>query len=203
MIGVLLAVGEEGVDERGALRRRSIGGEGLELLGCGQEAPDVEVHAARELRVGDRGRQCRAAATEIGGHDAIDRRLPFGPAGRRQRRAIERQRRFPRGRRGGRGRRHARALIDPAPQKGDLIGAERQIVFRHLRLDLAADTMDHEAVAGVSGTHHRPVFAPLEDVPVGRERQPALAFVLAVALEAAFREHRLDLLLEIDARRRR
>jgi hypothetical protein len=63
--------------------------------------------------------------------------------------------------------------------------------------------MDQEARGGVSGAHHGSVLAALEDVPVGCERQAAFALVLAVTLEAALREDRLDLLLEINARGRR
>jgi hypothetical protein len=63
--------------------------------------------------------------------------------------------------------------------------------------------MEHQAALPVAGTYDRTVSAPLEHVRVGGERQPSLAFVLAVTLEAVVLEKRLDLRSVVDERRRR
>ena len=59
--------------------------------------------------------------------------------------------------------------------------------------------MDQEAARPVARTDDRSVAPPFERVLVGRERQPALAFVLAVALEAVLLDERTNLALIVDA----
>ena len=92
-----------------ALGGAAVGEEGLQLLRRRQQAPDVEIHAPREQRVGDRRGSVALRAAEIRRDEAIERRVPRpartrpAPRGR-----VERQRRFPRRRRR-RGRRRARA----------------------------------------------------------------------------------------------
>ena len=63
--------------------------------------------------------------------------------------------------------------------------------------------MDEQAAGAVARPDDRAVATAVEHVGVGRERQAALALVLAVALEAGGVEDGLDLPLVVDARARR
>ena len=72
----LLIVGEQGGDERRALVRGAVVDETLELLGCRQQSPHVEIHTARKERVGYRCRLGGLPGDEIIGYEPIERRGP-------------------------------------------------------------------------------------------------------------------------------
>ena len=57
---------------------------------------------------------------------------------------------------------------------------------------------DEQAAGAVAGADDRAIASAVERVGVGRERQAALALVLAVTLEAVIRQQRPDLRLEVD-----
>ncbi len=72
-----LVVGEQRPRRALALSRGAIREESLQLLGRRQQAPHVEIDAAREQRVGDGRRLRDLAARQVGRDESIERRLPF------------------------------------------------------------------------------------------------------------------------------
>src|SRR5687767_358884 len=127
--------------------------------------------------------------------------MPGRPYSRRKGWRRERQWRLPRRRRRRGSGRRPRPLVYPALQQRDLLVAQRQLVERHPLAQLSLDPPDHHAARRVARPHHRAVLPAVEHVAIGRQRQSTLALVLAVALEAVFRQDRLDLPFVVDSRR--
>ena len=193
-------VGEQGGNECRALVRGTVIDETLELVGCRQQSPDVEIRSARKERVGHRRRLGGLPGDEVLGHEPIERRGPRRPQNRRDRGAGQRERRFPRLRCGWRRRGRAGPLIDPPPDERHLRRCQRILILRHLRLDPAGESMNEEAPRAVARPNHRTVASAVQCVSICLERQPALSLVLAVTFETAVGDDRLHLPLEIDQR---
>ena len=202
MIRVLFVVRQQPRDQSIALVGRGVGHERAKIAGRRQQAPDVQVSAPGERRIRHQRRLRHARLREIRGDEAIGRTAPCGPDDRRQRRSLERERRLPGCRRRRGGGRCSRALIDPPLQERDLLVAQRQLVERHAIADGALDLVDHQAARRAARPHHGAILAAVEHVAVGRERETALALVLAMTLETVLGKERLNVSLEIDERRR-
>ena len=181
LVGVGGAVGEERVD----LGRRR------------RQAGQVEGHAPQPGLARRLGRRLPALRLERGQHEPID--LAACPAARGDRR----QRR-----RGGRDERPVRlplgALFDPADQRRllDLVEREVRIGRRHHHLGVGAGDAADQLALGRAARHDG-AMARLQRRQrrcLHVEPQPALALpvVRTVALEAAVREERLDVEVEVD-----
>src|SRR5258708_1541619 len=130
----------------------------------------------------------------------IQRPPPRGPLDRRNRRGRERQRRLPRLWGCGSAGREPRPLADPPLQQRDVSRAQRIFLLRHpIAVSIAADAREQHAGGWVSWPDDGTILAAVEDVVVRRQRETALALVLAVALETVLLEDGLHLPVVIDS----
>ncbi len=98
------------------------------------------------------------------------------------------------------------ALIDPAPQRVDLIVGERLVRCRGRHPEPRVgmrDPLDHEAGAGIPGDHGLPVRTVRDQTVFRVEPQPDLprALVRPVAQETVIGQDRPHFALEVDRRR--
>ncbi len=198
MLGVLVVVGEERLHERAALPRTAIGGERLQLRRRRQQAPGVEIDAAREERVGHRRRLADMPPIQICADEAIERRRPAGPPNGGDEGALEPERRLPWLRRLRRRGCLPGPLIDPQLDQRNLRRRQRILILRHLGIGRAGEAMDDRTARAAGRPDHRAVPAAFQRVAVRGERQPAFPLVPAMALEAVPGNDRLDLALVID-----
>src|SRR5882672_5172749 len=95
MLGVLVIVGKETLDECGSLVGGPVYDKRVKIVRRWQQTPDVEVCPPGERGVANQLRFWITAATEIRGDEPIDRCPPISPDNLGYRGTLERERRFP------------------------------------------------------------------------------------------------------------
>ena len=159
-------VGEQAVHQRDPPGRTRVSDERLHLAGRRQQPPQVKIQAARKCGVADQIRLGDVVLAKIGRNEAVDWRRPSLPDSVRQRRALERQRRFPfLASRGGSGR-LARTLVDPRPDDVELAFRQRSLSERHRRRDFSGESLNDQADACVAGTNGRTAPSAVECVSI-------------------------------------
>ena len=198
-VGQLVVRAEQFLDQQRPLAGIAVGHERLHPRGVGEQADEVEAHAADERPVVAPWRPGDSLRLPEGVDHAVDR-IGAAVDGRRQIDRPQRQGRLPGRALEGETGFPGGLFVDPAPEHGDRLGRQRVAITGHPFVGVGAhDPGDELAPAGVPGEDPGlPRVAAGEEVVAGVEREPSLAGGTGVALTAVLHQEWCDVVREVD-----